>query len=108
VLPALIVVGAVTARAGRDLTRRVTSGLLLVGIADVGVYTETRINALVGRSRPPLADWAGVAGGRRFPPVILPPPRCSLPCLPGRSLPGSRRGGLVVQSGRERLSMPQR
>jgi membrane-associated phospholipid phosphatase len=67
VLPALIVVGAVTARAGRDLTRRVNSGLLLVGIAGAGVYTETRINALVGRSRPPLADWAGVAGGPSFP-----------------------------------------
>lgn len=67
VLPALIVVGAVTARAGRDLTRRVTSGLVLVGIAGAGVYTETRINALVGRLRPPLADWAGVAGGPSFP-----------------------------------------
>ncbi len=67
VLPALIAVGAVTARPGRDITRRLGSGLLLSLVASAGVLVEIRINALIGRARPPIADWAGAAGGPAFP-----------------------------------------
>jgi membrane-associated phospholipid phosphatase len=67
VLPALVAVGAVAARRGRDIRRSLGSGLLLFCIAGVGIYVETRINVLIGRARPPLADWAGVAGGSAFP-----------------------------------------
>jgi membrane-associated phospholipid phosphatase len=69
VLPALIVVGALAARGGRDTNRRLAAGLLLSCVASLGVYAEIRINALVGRGRPPVADWAGVAGGPSFPSV---------------------------------------
>jgi membrane-associated phospholipid phosphatase len=67
VLPALIAVGAVTAGPGRDITRRLGSGLLLSLVASAGVFAEIRINALIGRARPPMADWAGAAGGPAFP-----------------------------------------
>jgi membrane-associated phospholipid phosphatase len=67
VLPALIAVGAVTARAGHDIGRRLGSGFLLSLVASAGVYAEIRINALVGRGRPPLGDWAGTAGGPSYP-----------------------------------------
>jgi membrane-associated phospholipid phosphatase len=67
VLPALVAVGAVVARGGRDYGRRIASGLLLSLVASAGVYAEARVNALVGRARPPVADWAGVAGGSAFP-----------------------------------------
>jgi membrane-associated phospholipid phosphatase len=36
-------------------------------VASAGVYAELRINALVGRARPAVADWAGTAGGSSFP-----------------------------------------
>jgi membrane-associated phospholipid phosphatase len=67
VLPALVAVGAVAARGGRDYRRRLASGLLLSLVASAGVYAEARINVLVGRARPPVADWAGAAGGPAFP-----------------------------------------
>jgi len=67
VLPALIAVGAVTARAGRHIGRRLGSGFLLSLVASTGVFTDIRINALVGRARPPVADWAGAAGGPALP-----------------------------------------
>jgi len=67
VLPALIAVGAVTAGPGRDITRRLGSGLLLSLVASAGVLVEIQINALIGRARPPMADWAAVAGGPAFP-----------------------------------------
>lgn len=67
VVPALIGVGAAAARAGRHISRRLISGLVLCGIASAGIYTEIRINALIGRARPPLAGWAGAAGGPSFP-----------------------------------------
>jgi membrane-associated phospholipid phosphatase len=66
VLPALIVVGAV-AEKSESLQRRIGSGLVLAGVASVGVYLGLRVNALVGRVRPPFADWAGSAGGPSFP-----------------------------------------
>jgi membrane-associated phospholipid phosphatase len=67
VLPALVAVGAVAARLGRDIRRSLGSGLLLFCIAGVGIYVGTRINVLIGRGRPPVADWAGVAAGSAFP-----------------------------------------
>lgn len=69
VLPALIVVGAVAPRGGPGIRRRLASGVLLSCVAGAGVYAEIRINALVGRHRPPVADWAGAAGGPSFPSV---------------------------------------
>ena len=66
-LPALVLAGAVAARGGRDIKRRLESGLLLVCVAGAGVYAEARINAFAGRGRPPVADWAGAAGGSAFP-----------------------------------------
>jgi membrane-associated phospholipid phosphatase len=66
-LPALVAVGAVAFKGGRDIKRRAESGLLLLCVAGAGVYVGGRINAFVGRARPPMADWAGVAGGSSFP-----------------------------------------
>jgi membrane-associated phospholipid phosphatase len=67
VLPALFVVGAMAVKGGRDVRRRFGSGLLLLCVASAGVYAELRINALVGRARPAVADWAGTAAGSSFP-----------------------------------------
>jgi undecaprenyl-diphosphatase len=67
VLPALIAVGAATAGRGASLNRRVRAGFLLCLVASTGVYAEIQVNALVGRSRPPMADWAGAAAGPSFP-----------------------------------------
>jgi membrane-associated phospholipid phosphatase len=65
VLPALLVIGAIAAR-GR-MAARLTSGLGLTAIASAGIYVETQINGLIDRARPPVADWAGTAGGPSFP-----------------------------------------
>jgi membrane-associated phospholipid phosphatase len=65
VLPVLLVVGTIAAH-GRVATR-LTSGLGLTVIASAGIYVETQINALIDRVRPPIADWAGPAGGPSFP-----------------------------------------
>ena len=67
VLPALIVIGAAAAPRGRGLARRLGSGLLPCLVASTGVYAEIWINHIVGRARPPVADWAGAAGGPSFP-----------------------------------------
>jgi membrane-associated phospholipid phosphatase len=66
VLPALIVIGVVTASA-RTLGGRLLSGLLLCLVASAGVYAEILINHGIGRRRPPVADWAGGASGAAFP-----------------------------------------
>lgn len=66
-LPALFVVGALPVKGGRDIRRRFGPGLLLLCVASAGVYAELRINAVVGRARPAVADWAGTAGGSSFP-----------------------------------------
>jgi membrane-associated phospholipid phosphatase len=66
-LPALAAIGALAAKGGRDIKRHLGSGLLLLCVAGTGVYGGLRINALVGRARPPAADWAGAAGGSAFP-----------------------------------------
>lgn len=65
VLPALLVIGTAAAR-GR-LSSRLKSGAGLTVIASTGIYTETWVNALIDRVRPPVADWAGPAGGPSFP-----------------------------------------
>ena len=106
VLPALFAVGAVAVKGGRDVSRRFGSGLLLLCVASAGVYAELRINALVGRGRPAVADWAGT--DRRSPPATPPTPRCSRPCVPGPSLPRSTPAGLVVRSGLEPSFTPPR
>jgi membrane-associated phospholipid phosphatase len=67
VLPALIVIGAATARARGDLGRRIRSGLLLCLVASAGVYVEIQINQAIARIRPPRVDWAGAAAGSSFP-----------------------------------------
>jgi membrane-associated phospholipid phosphatase len=65
VLPALLVLGTLAGRGRRPA--RLKSGAGLTVVASAGVYVETQINALVGRARPPVADWAGGAGGPSFP-----------------------------------------
>lgn len=65
VLPALLVVGTVAAQGRRPA--RLSSGAGLTVIASAGIYVETQINALINRARPPVADWAGPAGGPSFP-----------------------------------------
>jgi membrane-associated phospholipid phosphatase len=67
VLPALIVIGAAAAPRSRGLARRLGSGLLPALVASTGVYAEIWINHVIGRARPPVADWAGAAGGASFP-----------------------------------------
>jgi membrane-associated phospholipid phosphatase len=67
VLPALLAVGALAGSSGGDFRRRLGDGVLLSGVASVGVFAGLRINALVGRGRPSVADWAGAAGGPAFP-----------------------------------------
>jgi undecaprenyl-diphosphatase len=65
-LPLLVVVGA-AARTRRSARSRLGAGALLAGVASVGVYAGLLVNAWVGRARPPVADWAGTAGGPAFP-----------------------------------------
>jgi membrane-associated phospholipid phosphatase len=66
-LPALVLVGALALRGHRPLGARLGSGALLAGVASIGIYFEIGLNSLVGRVRPPVADWAGAAGGPAFP-----------------------------------------
>jgi undecaprenyl-diphosphatase len=66
-LPALIVIGALASPSGRPLRSRIGSGMLLAGVASLGVYLGLRLNAFIGGVRPPEADWAGAAGGPTFP-----------------------------------------
>ena len=66
-LPLLIVVGAVALTGGRDPKRRLSAGLLLAGMASLGVYVGHLLNMWVDRGRPAISDWAGSAGGPSFP-----------------------------------------
>ena len=66
-LPLLIVVGVLATEGGRRLTRRLRSGFIITVLASVGVLLGLTINRLDGRVRPPVADWAGSAGGPSFP-----------------------------------------
>lgn len=66
VLAALFVIG-LTASIRRGVLPRLNSALALTAIAGAGVAVEDAINTLIGRARPPVADWAGPAGGSSFP-----------------------------------------
>ncbi len=66
-LPILIIVGVLATEAGHTLTRRLKSGVLIALVASVGAYFGLQINHFEGRVRPPIADWAGTAGGPSFP-----------------------------------------
>jgi undecaprenyl-diphosphatase len=66
-LPALIVIGALASPRRGPLRSRIGSGMLLAGVASLGVYLGLLINASVGGVRPPEADWAATAGGPTFP-----------------------------------------
>jgi undecaprenyl-diphosphatase len=63
----LIVVAGVAAAVETRRSARVRAGALLVGVGSVGVALGLVVNRLTGRVRPPLADWAGAAGGFAFP-----------------------------------------
>jgi membrane-associated phospholipid phosphatase len=97
-LPVLIGVGAVAAGAGRSISRRVWSGLLLACVAGAGMYAGTLIGSAVGRARPPIADWAGAAAGPSFPSVhttvaTLFAAACAW-AIAARVRPGWPRGGI--------------
>jgi len=66
-LPALAVIGALASPSGRPLRSRIGSGVLLAGVASLGVYLGLMVNAAVGGVRPLVQDWAGTAGGPTFP-----------------------------------------
>ena len=65
-LPLVVLAGVAAAVETRRFAR-VRAGALLVGIGSVGVVIGLGINRATGRVRPPLADWAGAAGGFAFP-----------------------------------------
>jgi membrane-associated phospholipid phosphatase len=67
VIPGLLLVGTLGSRGGRNLLRRFQTGLLVTCVASAGIYVGLLINHAVGRARPPVADWAGSAGGPAFP-----------------------------------------
>jgi undecaprenyl-diphosphatase len=66
-LPTLVVVGALAPRGPREPGTRIRAGILLAGLASVGVYVGLALNSWIGRIRPPVADWAAAAGGPAFP-----------------------------------------
>ena len=66
-LPALVVVGALTSPRGLPVRSRIGRGLLLAGIASLGVYAGLLVNAAVAGVRPLETDWAGTASGPSFP-----------------------------------------
>ena len=66
-IPALVVIGALAFRGPKRLSSRIGSGVLLAGVASVGMYVGLTINALMGGQRPDTADWLGSAGGPTFP-----------------------------------------
>lgn len=66
-LPVLCVLGAAAPVGRRSLRYRVGAGLLLGGVAALGVYAGLLVNHVVGRARPPFEDWWGAAGGPAFP-----------------------------------------
>ena len=98
VLPALFVVGAVSVRRGRPLRERWGAGLLLAAIGATGVYVGLAVNAWVGRPRPTVQDWEGLAGGPSYPSghtttATLFAVLCAW-ALTRRTAPGPARAGL--------------
>jgi membrane-associated phospholipid phosphatase len=65
-LPLVVLAGIVAAAETRPFARA-RSGALLVAVGSLGVAIGLGINRFTGRVRPPLADWAGAAGGFAFP-----------------------------------------
>ena len=63
----LVVLAAVVAAAETRPFARARAGALLVSVGGLGVALGLAINRATGRVRPPLADWAGAAGGFAFP-----------------------------------------
>ncbi|MDO8732054.1 MAG: phosphatase PAP2 family protein [Actinomycetota bacterium] len=66
-IPALAVIGALAVKGPKRLSSRIGSGVLLAGVASVGMYVGLSINALMGGQRPDTTDWLGSAGGPTFP-----------------------------------------
>lgn len=66
-IPALAVIGALAVKGPKRVSSRIGSGVLLAGVASVGMYVGLTINALMGGQRPDTADWLGTAGGPTFP-----------------------------------------
>jgi membrane-associated phospholipid phosphatase len=66
VLPAVFVAGWLIGT-GRGVRGRVAAALAAGLTAATGVLAESQVNAVIGRVRPPAADWAGSAGGPAFP-----------------------------------------
>ncbi len=66
-LPLVWIVGAAAPRGPVSWRGRLGSGALLAAVAASGVYAGLRLNGVIDRTRPPIADWAGAAGGPAFP-----------------------------------------
>ena len=66
VLPAVFVGGWLIGT-GRGMRGRVAAALAAGLTATTGVLAESRVNEVIGRVRPPVAGWAGSAGGSAFP-----------------------------------------
>ena len=66
-LPMLVLVGAVAPDGKRSLPLRLASGVLLAGVAGLGIAGRVAINARTARERPEPTDWVGDAGGSAFP-----------------------------------------
>ena len=65
-LPALLVLASLAAVNDR-YPARLAKGLIVAGVASLGVWTGLQLNAMVGRVRPPAVDWAAAAHGPSFP-----------------------------------------
>ncbi len=66
-IPALVAIGALAVKGPKALSSRVGSGVLLAGIASVGMYAGLTINAIMGGERPDPTEWLASAGGPTFP-----------------------------------------
>ena len=66
-LPTLLAVAAISLPRGRPARDRLSAGLLLAFIGIAGVCVRIGINVWAGRPRPPIQDWAGLAGGPAYP-----------------------------------------
>jgi membrane-associated phospholipid phosphatase len=63
----LVVLAGIAAAAETRRFARARAGALLVAVGGLGVAIGLEINHSTGRVRPPVADWAGAAGGFAFP-----------------------------------------
>ncbi len=66
-LPVLLAVGMWAPAAPRSALRRLRSGIVLSGLAGLGVFLGLVVNHRVDRLRAPVLDWAGAAGGPSYP-----------------------------------------